>query len=88
MQRRRGPRHVAVGVVLAIVVAVSLGVAAHDSEAQGNDGTYHLDENWPQYPPGRQFEMGSGIAVDARGIVYAISRDRDHWAGHPLSMTR
>ena len=32
--------------------------------------------------------MGTGIAVDAQGIVYAISRDRDHWASHPLAMSR
>jgi len=88
MRRRSGPRPEAVLVALAIVVAGTLGSGAGQSHAQDNTGTYRLDESWPQYPPGSQFEMGSGIAVDARGIVYAISRDRDHWAGHPLSMTR
>ena len=88
MRRTKGPRPAAVRIVLAIVVGVSLGVGTHDSQAQDSTGAYRLDESWPQYPPGSRFEMGSGIAVDARGIVYAISRDRDHWAGHPLSMTR
>ena len=88
MQRRNGPLHMAVRIVLAMVFAGSLGVGARESQAQGHTEAYRLDESWPQYPPGSRFEMGSGIAVDARGIVYAISRDRDHWAGHPLSMTR
>ena len=87
MGRHTGPRRTT-SVGLAVVVAVGLGVGAHDSQAQGNDGAYRLDESWPTYPQGSQFEMGSGIAVDARGVVYAISRDRDHWAGHPLAMTR
>ena len=88
MRRITGPRSTAVGIVLAIVVAVNLGVGAHGSQAQGNTGAYRLDEGWPTYPQASQFEMGSGIAVDAKGVVYAISRDRDHWAGHPLAMTR
>jgi len=88
MQRRSGPRHLGVRIVLALVFAGSLGIGAGHSQAQGTSGSYRLDESWPQYPPGSRFEMGSGIAVDARGIVYAILRDRDHWAGHPLSMTR
>ena len=88
MRRRNGPRPVATRIALAMVVAGSLGGGARESQAQDNTVAYHLDESWPQYPPGSQFEMGSGIAVDARGIVYAISRDRDHWAGHPLAMAR
>jgi len=88
MRRINGPRSTAVGIVIAIVVAVSLGAGARESQAQDSTRAYRLDESWPQYPPGSQFEMGSGIAVDARGIVYAISRDQDHWAGHPLAMTR
>ncbi len=87
MRRNTGLRRTA-SFALAIAVIVSLGVAADESEAQGNTVAYRLDESWPTYPPGSRFEMGSGIAVDARGVVYAISRDRDHWAGHPLAMTR
>ena len=86
MRHINGPRSTA-GIVLAMVFAGSLGIGAGENQAQGTSVPYRLDESWPQYPPGSQFEMGSGIAVDARGIVYAISRDRDHWAGHPLAMT-
>jgi DNA-binding beta-propeller fold protein YncE len=32
-----------------------------------------------------EFEMGSGVAIDAKGIVYLYTRDKDHWAGHPLA---
>lgn len=49
---------------------------------------YRLVEGWPQYPREMQFEMGTGIAVDAKGTIYAITRDVDHWAGHPLALTR
>ena len=28
------------------------------------------------------FEMGTGIAADADGVIYTDSRDIDHWAGH------
>ncbi len=34
------------------------------------------------------FEMGTGVAVGADGVVYTISRDVDHWAAHPLAMSR
>ena len=47
---------------------------------------YTLVEHWPTYPPGMQFEMGSGVAVDAAGIVYLFTRDIEHWAAHPLAM--
>ncbi len=47
---------------------------------------YRLVEHWPVYPPGMHFEMGSGVAVDAAGIVYLFTRDIEHWAAHPLAM--
>ena len=47
-------------------------------------GEYRLVEDWPHYPPDLEFQMGSGVAVDADGVVYVYTRDRDHWAGHPL----
>jgi DNA-binding beta-propeller fold protein YncE len=33
-----------------------------------------------------RFEMGSGVAVDADGIIYLFTRDIEHWAAHPLAM--
>ena len=47
---------------------------------------YTLAEAWPSYPPGMQFEMGSGVAVDAAGVIYLFTRDIEHWAAHPLAM--
>ena len=47
---------------------------------------YRLVEPWPVYPPGMQFEMGSGVAVDAAGVIYLFTRDIEHWAAHPLAM--
>jgi len=46
---------------------------------------YKLTE-WPHYPEGMQFEMGSGVAVDEKGIIYLFTRDIEHWAAHPLAM--
>ena len=46
---------------------------------------YRLAEQWPIYPEDMQFEMGSGIAVDAEGVVYLFTRDIEHWAAHPLA---
>ena len=57
-------------------------------EAPRAQGHYRQVEAWPQYPSGMQFEMGTGIAVGADGVIYTISRDVDHWASHPLAMTR
>ena len=48
---------------------------------------YALDESWPKYPGNMQFEMGSGVAVDSKGIVYLFTRDIEHWAAHPLAMS-
>ncbi len=63
----------------------------HDvADATGNDdprGGYRLVEDWPHYPEGMQFEMGSGVAVDAEGVVYLFTRDIEHWAAHPLAMS-
>ena len=49
---------------------------------------YTRDDRWPQYPGDMTFEMGTGIAVGGDGVIYTISRDIDHWAAHPLAMTR
>lgn len=63
---------------------------SHDVE-NGTDNNdpragYNRVEDWPRYPPGMQFEMGSGVAVDKEGIVYLFTRDIEHWATHPLAM--
>jgi len=47
---------------------------------------YGLVPDWPKYPAEMQFEMGSGVAVDASGIIYLFTRDIEHWATHPLAM--
>ena len=47
---------------------------------------YRLAAGWPQYPADMQFEMGSGVAVDAEGTIYLFTRDLEHWAAHPLAM--
>ena len=59
-----------------------------DNNTESNDPRdgYQLDSNWPEYPLDMQFEMGSGIAVDKKGIVYLFTRDLEHWATHPLAM--
>ena len=59
-----------------------------DNETENNDprGGYVRAEEWPRYPQGMQFEMGSGVAVDANDIVYLFTRDVEHWAAHPLAM--
>ncbi len=63
---------------------------SHDAVEQtdSNDprSGYRLVEPWPVYPPGMQFEMGSGVAVDAAGVIYLFTRDIEHWAAHPLAM--
>ena len=48
---------------------------------------YALVADWPQYPPGMNFEMGSGVAVDGEGVIYLFTRDVEHWAAHPLAMS-
>jgi hypothetical protein len=47
---------------------------------------YALAANWPNYPDGMQFEMGSGVAVDANDVIYLFTRDKEHWAAHPLAL--
>ena len=47
---------------------------------------YTLAPSWPTYPLGMHFEMGSGVAVDAQGVIYLFTRDLEHWAAHPLAM--
>jgi DNA-binding beta-propeller fold protein YncE len=73
-------------------VAVHCGMCeSHDQSAPApepvNRGGYARATSWPQYPDGMQFEMGSGVAVDADGIIYLFTRDIEHWAAHPLAMS-
>lgn len=67
-----------------LVVLGLLGIVAHAAEPQR--AGYQLDEGWPAYPQDMQFEMGSGVAVDDKGIVYTFTRDIEHWGAHPLAM--
>ena len=77
-----------VGLATLVEFATMVGLGAAQPAAQDGGSAYRLVEGWPRYPAGAEFEMGTGIAVDAEGTVYAISRDIDHWAGHPLALTR
>ena len=88
MRERQPTRAALIGIGLALATLVAPWSRGDLASAQEADGGYRLVEDWPRYPPGATFEMGTGIAVDARGVVYAISRDVDHWASHPLAMTR
>lgn len=58
----------------------------NDTGADHPRDGYRLVADWPKYPPGMQFEMGSGVAVDSAGIIYLFTRDIEHWAAHPLAM--
>ena len=69
--------------VAAVVVGTAWG-GPSNAAAQG----YTLDESWPRYPGDMMFEMGTGIAAGGDGVIYTISRDIDHWAAHPLAMSR
>jgi len=51
-----------------------------------SDQDYRLIDDWPKYPADMQFEMGSGIATDDDGIIYLFTRDKEHWAAHPMAM--
>jgi hypothetical protein len=66
-------------------MCVTHDVANRTEQADPRAG-YRLVEDWPHYPPGMQFEMGSGVAVDAQGVIYLFTRDVEHWAAHPLAM--
>jgi hypothetical protein len=66
-------------------MCVSHEVADHTDQLDPRAG-YRLAADWPVYPPGLQFEMGSGVAVDAAGVIYLFTRDIEHWAAHPLAM--
>lgn len=72
----------------ALIAAVVLGAAVAGPSIAAAQDAYAQDTSWPQYPGDMQFEMGTGIAVDAGGVIYTISRDIDHWAAHPLAMSR
>lgn len=74
--------------VVTSVAVLTGGQTATTTNAQNVENPYRLVNDWPRYPQGSEFEMGTGITVDSSGIVYAISRDIDHWASHPLAMSR
>lgn len=78
-------------VATAFAFALSMAATADDpatrpTEDPDNRSGYQLDAAWPYYPEGMQFEMGSGVAVDANGVIYLFTRDVEHWAAHPLAM--
>ena len=58
----------------------------NNTETDDPRSGYKLVSSWPKYPADMHFEMGSGIAVDEAGIIYAFTRDIEHWATHPLAM--
>lgn len=60
--------------------------AANLTETDDPRSGYRRVEDWPRYPPDMRFEMGSGVAVDAQGVIYLFTRDIEHWAAHPLAM--
>ena len=72
---------------IGLVCTASPGVASTAAVLQ-DEASYRLIDDWPHYPSDMVFEMGTGIAADAEGTIYTISRDVDHWAAHPLAMTR
>jgi DNA-binding beta-propeller fold protein YncE len=55
------------------VTQVPYTVAAVSPQAPA--ATYHLDEHWPEVPPGEQFGTIPGVAVAANGDVYAFRRN-------------
>lgn len=59
---------------------------SNETETDDPRSGYRLVDQWPKYPPGMAFEMGSGIAVDDQGIIYLFTRDIEHWPTHPLAM--
>lgn len=73
--------------VAAAIAYLGLAMASAEPEAPPKRSGYQLDESWPQYPADMQFEMGSGVAVDAEGTIYLFTRDIEHWAAHPLAMS-
>ncbi len=74
-------------VTVIALAAVAAGVYLVQGLAQDTRSGYTLDEGWPQYPPDMKFEMGSGVAIDSAGTIYAFTRDIEHWAAHPLAMS-
>ena len=59
-----------------------------ENQTDSNDprSGFRLALDWPRYPDGMQFEMGSGIAIDANDVIYLFTRDVEHWAAHPLAL--
>jgi len=74
--------------LLPLVIGLAWASSPGTAEALQAVENYRLVDDWPRYPSDMTFEMGTGIAVDADGVIYTISRDVDHWAAHPLAMTR
>lgn len=70
---RNGPWQVfligALALLMGGILSPGLGPAL---QAQQN---YTRDANWPQYPSDMTFEMGTGNAVSADGVIYTVSRD-------------
>lgn len=53
------------------------GVIVTAATQQRDSAPYRLVENWPQLPADDpRFGTMSGVAVDAKGIVYGVNRDR------------
>ena len=67
-------------------MCTSHDVTNNTASPDPRDG-YRLVKAWPRYPANMHFEMGSGVAVDADGIIYLFTRDIEHWAAHPLAMS-
>ena len=73
---------------LALGVAISSVLGVGQAVAQDATNSWTLVEDWPQYPSDMQFEMGTGIAVGVDDVIYTIARVVDHWASHPLAMSK
>jgi len=85
MNRIRNRIRKALAITL-LPMGLLVGCDAATELTSGSDDSLRLDESWPKYPDNMVFEMGSGVAVDADGIVYLFTRDIEHWAAHPLAM--
>jgi DNA-binding beta-propeller fold protein YncE len=70
-----------VAVVMAGVAVGLAGRSSHSGLGAAAENQYQLVKDWPQWPAGYKFEYVSGVAVDAKGVVYAFMRDTDEKAG-------
>src|SRR4051812_2827100 len=67
-----------------VMACLTVGLAAHSSYprlAAAAESQYQLVKVWPQWPAGYKFQYASGVAVDAKGVVYAFMRDTDEKEG-------